>query len=119
MVSPADDGDDVVGLGCGFELAVDAAGVGVEALRGLRGETETDTDTETETVRDISEASSVVVGSIAEQQVRTSISQLTGPRVNTSALIISLPLTRPCSVAYIRSYFLTGSQPVIDPGQQV
>ena len=107
----------MVGLGCGFELAVDAAGVGVEALRGLRGETET--DTETETVRDISEASSVVVGSIAEQQVRTSISQLTGPRVNTSALIISLPLTRPCSVAYIRSYFLTGSQPVIDPGQQV
>lgn len=51
--------------------------------------------------------------------MRTSISQLTGPRVNTSALIISLPLTRPCSVAYIRSYFLTGSQPVIDPGQQV
>lgn len=60
VVSPADDGDDVVGLGCGFELAVDAAGVGVEALRGLRGETETETDTET--VRDISEASSVVVG---------------------------------------------------------
>ncbi len=67
VVSPSDDGDDVVGLGCGFELAVDAAGVGVEALRGLRGETETETETETEMetdgVRDISEASSVVVGS--------------------------------------------------------
>ena len=61
VVSPSDDGDDVVGLGCGFELAVDAAGVGVEALRGLRGETET--EMETDGVRDISEASSVVVGS--------------------------------------------------------
>ena len=63
VVSPADDGDDVVGLGCGFELAVDAAGVGVEALRGLRGETETEMEMETDGVRDISEASSVVVGS--------------------------------------------------------
>ena len=63
VVSPSDDGDDVVGLGCGFELAVDAAGVGIEALRGLMGETDTEPEMETDGVRDISEASSVVVGS--------------------------------------------------------